>query len=308
MSAINKKTPHPIYVIGSINTDMVVKTDSLPQPGQTVLGGEFIMTAGGKGANQAVAASRLGGNVSMVGCVGLDVFGDEALTKLKSEKISCDFVSRDQATPSGVALISVDGAGENHIVVAPGANNCLEEQSVAAALIAAPPTSMILAQLETPLATVAHTLLLAKEKGCKVVLDPAPAQELPQKFFQDLYLITPNETEAEILTGIKVDGEETALAAAKVLLARGALNVAITMGKNGVLLANTSKSEIFLAPQTSALDTTAAGDCFNGAVAAALAQGNTLAYAVDFGCQCASISVTRMGAQESLPTLNEVSP
>ena len=300
-------TPQPIYVIGSINTDMVAMTDHLPTPGETVMGGEFMMTAGGKGANQAVAAARLDGDVTMVGRLGADIFGDQSVARLKAEKINCDFISRDSAAASGVALISVDGEGENHIVVAPGANNTLHIDTIDTALSSLPENAIVLMQLEIPIETVAHVISFAKDSNRKVILDPAPARELPENFLDGLFLITPNETEATHLSGIEVIDQNSAKAAAKKLLQTGVKNVAITMGTDGVLLASGDDNlELIASPTVNAVDTTAAGDCFNGALSVALANGLELEEGINKACHAASISVTRKGAQDSMPFSNEV--
>tara|TARA_B100000959_G_scaffold159166_1_gene166832 strand:- start:3512 stop:4435 length:924 start_codon:yes stop_codon:yes gene_type:complete len=301
------KTTQPIYVIGSINTDMVAMTDNLPTPGETVMGGEFIMTAGGKGANQAVAAARLGGDVTMVARLGTDIFGDQSVARLRAEEINCDFVSRDLKAASGVALISVDGKGENHIVVAPGANNTLHIDVIHEALSSLPENAIVLLQLEIPIETVAHVISSTKDSDRKVILDPAPARELPENFLDGLFLITPNETEATHLSGVKVFDQESAKEAAKKLLQTGAQNVAITMGADGVLLASGDENIQFIAsPTVNAVDTTAAGDCFNGALAVSIANGLSLEEGINKACQAASISVTRKGAQDSMPFSDEV--
>lgn len=300
-------TPQPIYVIGSINTDMVAMTDHLPTPGETVMGGEFMMTAGGKGANQAVAAARLDGDVTMVGRLGVDIFGDQSVARLEAEKINCDFISRDSAAASGVALISVDGEGENHIVVAPGANNTLHIDTIDTALSSLPENAIVLMQLEIPIETVAHVISFAKDSNRKVILDPAPARELPENFLDGLFLITPNETEATHLSGIEVIDQNSAKAAAKKLLQTGVQNVAITMGADGVLLASGDENlQLIASPTVNAVDTTAAGDCFNGALSVALANGLELEEGINKACHAASISVTRKGAQDSMPFSNEV--
>ena len=300
-------TSQPIYVIGSINTDMVAMTDHLPTPGETVMGGEFMMTAGGKGANQAVAAARLDGDVTMVGRLGVDIFGDQSVARLKAEKINCDFISRDSAAASGVALISVDGEGENHIVVAPGANNTLHIDTIDTALSSLPENAIVLMQLEIPIETVAHVISFAKDSNRKVILDPAPARELPENFLDGLFLITPNETEATHLSGIEVIDQNSAKAAAKKLLQTGVQNVAITMGADGVLLASGDENlQLIASPTVNAVDTTAAGDCFNGALSVALANGLELEEGINKACHAASISVTRKGAQDSMPFSNEV--
>lgn len=264
------------------------------------------MNSGGKGANQAVAAARLGAQVSLLGGLGQDLFGDDALAKLENENIACEYVSRSDSEPSGVALISVDSAGENQITVAPGANHCVTEQQVDFAFNSIASGSFILLQLEIPLPAVFRAIQLARAHSCNVILDPAPAQKLSKKMLQGVYLLTPNATEAETLTGIKIDSAESATSAAKLLLERGVQNIALTMGGQGVLLANSEGYKIIPAPTVTPVDTTAAGDCFNGALAAALAKQESLTDAIIFACRAASISVTRMGAQDSMPKLHEL--
>ncbi len=295
-----------VTVIGSINTDMVVKAERLPAPGQTVSGGEFFMNAGGKGGNQAVAAARLDAEVAMVANIGRDMFGDAGIQRLQQEGVGCDFVCRDDDQASGVALISVDEQGENHIVVAPGANDALTEGHIEQAFDSIPEASLVLMQLEIPLPSVARAILLAHEKGCRVILDPAPAVALPDEMLRGLYLLTPNESEAEILTGIAVNDETTAREAATALLGRGADRVAITLGKRGVYLAHEGRGELIPAVPVDAVDTTAAGDCFNGALAASLARGNELHEAAALACRAAAIAVTRRGAQDAMPHAHEL--
>ncbi len=303
---MTKPYSRSIIVIGSINTDMVVKTDVLPSPGQTLLGDNFMMSAGGKGANQAVAAARLGGRVTLVGNLGSDSFGDLALDRLQADKVNCSFISRDSSQASGVALISVDAKGENQIVVAPGANSTLDESLLSSPLSDLKKNSLVLLQLEIPLRSVSYAIEKAYVAGCDVILDPAPAQQLPQALLQRVFLITPNETEAESLTGIAINCLADAKRAANKLLGYGVANVALTMGKKGVLLANSERSELIKAPATQAIDTTAAGDCFNGALASALARNLSLKEATLFACKAAAISVTSHGAQDSMPTLRDV--
>ena len=299
---------NPIYIIGSINTDMVAMTKNLPAPGETVMGGEFMMTAGGKGANQAVSAARLGGEVTMVGRLGEDIFGDQSIERLKHEDINCDFIGRDSIAASGVALISVDDKGENHIVVAPGANNQLDKSKVKTALDSMPDNAIILLQLEIPLETVAHIIETIRGSSRRVILDPAPAPStaLPDNFLNGLYLITPNETEATKLSGIEVQDDRSAEAAARKLLATGVNNVAITMGAKGVVLVQQDGVKFIKSPKVTAIDSTAAGDCFNGALAVSIANDLSLEQSVERACRAASISVTRKGAQDSMPSMSEV--
>ncbi len=302
---MNSSVPK-IIVIGSINTDMVVKTDKLPQPGETVLGGDFFMSGGGKGANQAVAAARLGGRVCMVGCVGDDVFGSESIFRLQQEGIECNGIHRHPSDASGIALISVGPGGENQIVVAAGANAAVSKSQIDAALEAATEDCLVLLQLEIPLEIVTYAVTQARKKSCRVILDPAPALSLSRELLEDIYLLTPNQSEAHGLTGEHVDDTESAERAALSLLAQGVDNVALTLGSDGVLLARRQSIELIPASGVDALDTTAAGDCFCGAVAVALAQEKPLSEAVNFASRAAAISVTRMGAQSALPYANQI--
>lgn len=298
-----------VCVIGSSNTDMVIKADKLPAPGETILGGTFLMNPGGKGANQAVAAARLSvaeppdGTVpvTFVARVGNDVFGQQAREQFAREGIRTDFILTDADEPSGVALISVDRRGENSIMVASGANARLEPAHVVPALTAQPDTAVVLLQLETPLPTVTAAARQAAGRGMRVILNPAPAQPLAPELLRCLYVITPNETEAELLTGVRVTDETTAGQAARHLHQAGVPNVVITLGSRGAYLSTPDGATLVPAPPATAVDTTAAGDCFNGALAVAVAEGRALPGAVAFACRAASISVTRLGAQASMP-------
>lgn len=298
----------PIIVIGSSNTDMVVKAARLPRPGETVLGGSFLMTPGGKGANQAMAAQRLstGSQVVFVAKVGDDLFGDQALRGFEEEGVDTQFVFRDAHAPSGVALIGVDELGENAIMVAPGANANLSNEEVSLALEAIQEAEWMLLQLEIPMKTVEHSICEGAKRGLKVVLNPAPAAAIPEDLLQSLYLITPNETEAELLTGIAIIDTNTARKAAQILHKKGVENIIITLGARGAFLFNADTELLFLAPQVETVDTTAAGDVFNGALIVALSEQKTLPEAIVFACQAAALSVTRMGAQASIPQRAEV--
>lgn len=290
-----------ILVIGSSNTDMVVKTERFPQPGETILGGEFFMFPGGKGANQAVAAARLGGEVTFVCKVGDDIFGQQAVEGFTREGILTDFclTSTDQA--SGVALITVNAAGENEIVVASGANNELKPTDLDRAETAFAAADLILLQLETPIPTVEYAIAKGAKMAKKVILNPAPAQTISAATFPHLYLITPNETEAELLTGVRVEDLASAEQAADVLLAKGVQNVILTLGAKGAYFKNKDLREMVPAQKVQAVDTTAAGDVFNGALTVALAEGEDWLPAIRFAAKAAAISVTRMGAQASAP-------
>ena len=295
-----------IIVAGSANTDMVVKTKKLPLPGETILGGSFFMNAGGKGANQAVAAARLGGNVGLVAKLGNDIFGKQTIEGLKKEGINTDYIFIDEATPSGTALIIVNDEGENSIVVAPGANANLLPSDIDA-VNEMREAEIILTQLEIPMATVFALAQNAKANNQKLILNPAPAQPLDDKLLNGLFLITPNETEASLLTGIKVFDEKTASQAARVLLNKGIQNVIITLGRQGAYFQNDFIKLKEDAPEAQAVDTTAAGDTFNGALAVALTENMDWQQAVEFAVEAASISVTRLGAQSSIPYRNEIS-
>ena len=294
-----------IIVIGSSNTDMVVKTDELPLPGETKLGGIFFMNAGGKGANQAVAAARLGGSVTLVTKLGDDIFGRQTLEGLKKENINTNHVFFDESNPSGTALIIVNAAGENCIVVAPGANANLFPADIEKVENLHDAT-VILLQLEIPMDTINYVAKLAKVNKQKLILNPAPAQKLNDELLRGLYLITPNETEAFDLTGVQVKDETSASAAADVLLKKGVENVIITLGREGAFFQNDQLKIKVNAPVVEPLDTTAAGDTFNGAITVALTENMGWDKAIRFAVQAASISVTRMGAQSSVPYRKEI--
>ncbi len=295
-----------IVVLGSTNTDMVVKAARIPAPGETILGGRFLMNPGGKGANQAVAAARLGGDVAFIAKVGDDLFGREAKTLFAKEGICTDYVLTDRSEPSGVALIMVDAKGENCISVASGANAMLLPEDIEAARGEIEKAGTLLMQLETPVETVLCAAQWAAAKGVSVVLNPAPACQLPDALLKCLSMITPNETEAELLTGVKVSDEASAARAAKTLCAKGVKRVVITLGAKGAFVYSDGEGRIVPAVKVKAVDTTAAGDVFNGALAVALTEDRPLAVAVSFAVKAAAVSVTRMGAQASAPYRNEV--
>jgi len=295
-----------ITVIGSSNTDMVIKTSKLPQPGETILGGIFFMNPGGKGANQAVAAARLGGKVSFIAKTGDDVFGKQARQIFESENINTDYLVMDPGHPSGVALITVDAKGENCIVVAPGSNSYLSQGDIDLAREEILRSDIVLMQLEIPLETVVYAANIAYEAGKKVILNPAPAAQISDELISRLYLITPNETEAGLISGIPVTDIESAKLAARNLFDRGVKVVIITLGSKGAFLFTGEKAKLIPSPKVEAVDTTAAGDVFNGAIAVAISEGFELEKAVQFACDAAAISVTRMGAQSSAPYRKEI--
>jgi ribokinase len=295
-----------IIVIGSSNTDMVIKSKKLPAPGETILGGTFLMNPGGKGANQAVAAARLNGNVTFVAKTGNDVFGSEAKNLFDKEHIDTRFLISDDNNPSGVALINVDENGENSIVVASGSNGTLAAYDIHEDVFKTKPEDIFLMQLEIPVGTVEYVAQKAAGKGNRVILNPAPARKLSDDLLSCLFMIIPNETEAEILTGIKVTDAETAETAARKLYTKGVKNVVITMGGSGSFLFTPSHSKMISVVPVRAIDTTAAGDVFCGALTVALSEGKTTEEAVIFANKAAAISVTRMGAQASAPYRNEI--
>jgi len=299
-------TQNSIVVVGSTNTDMVIKTSRLPLPGETILGGDFLMNPGGKGANQAVAAARLDGKVTFVAKTGNDLFGSQAKRLFQEEKLNTDFLFSDPASPSGIALITVDNHAENCIVVAPGANEKLLKADIELAKEAILAAEILLMQLEIPLETVSYAAEMAFHAGKKVILNPAPAQQLPDKLLQMLYLITPNETELDVRTGLPVTNPKSAETAARQLLDKGVRVVVVTMGSLGALLVSPTLCQLIPSFAVKAVDTTAAGDCFNGALAVAIAEGSDLENAILFANKAASISVTRMGAQASAPYRTEV--
>ncbi len=296
----------PIYIIGSSNTDMVVKTERLPAPGETILGGTFLMNAGGKGANQAVAAARLGGNVTLVANVGNDLFGKQSILQFKQENINTNFISVDPAYPSGVALINVNAQGENCIAVAPGANGQLTPELLKTFFENIKSPAIAVIQLEIPITTVEYIVEKCKQWSIIVILNPAPAHVLSNEVLRNIFLITPNETEAELLTGIRITDNVSAQKAARIFHEIGVPNVVLTLGERGAYWSSPNGSGLVSVPVVSAMDTTAAGDCFNGALAVALAEERLLDDAVKFACKAASLSVTRMGAQSSMPTRKEV--
>ena len=295
-----------VVVVGSTNTDMVIKAARIPAPGETILGGRFLMNPGGKGANQAVAAARLGGEVVFIAKVGNDLFGREAKSLFAKEGICTDYVLTDLSEPSGVALIMVDAKGENCISVASGANAALVPDDILSARGDIESAGVLLMQLETPIETVLCAATWAAAKGVPVVLNPAPACKLPDALLKCLNMITPNESEAQLLTGIKVSDEASAAAAAAALCAKGVKRVVITMGAKGAFVYSDGMGSLVPAFKVKAVDTTAAGDVFNGALAVALIEDRPLAAAVSFAAKAASVSVTRMGAQSSAPHRNEL--
>jgi len=295
-----------IVVVGSCNTDMVVKSDRLPVPGETVLGGAFMMNPGGKGANQAVAIARMGGNVTFISKTGNDLFGRQSVEMYGDENIVTDYIFSDQHLPSGVALIMVDRNGENCIVVASGANGSLSPKDIEKARNVIENADILLMQLEVPMDTVEYAAKLAHEKGIKVVLNPAPAAFLSNELLKCLYAVIPNKTEAEMLSGIKVSDLETAKQAADIIAAKGVDKVVITLGSKGALIKDGDVYSFIPADKVEAVDTTAAGDTFCGAFCVGISEGLSIEDAVKMATKAAGITVTRAGAQASIPYRKEL--
>jgi ribokinase len=296
-----------ILVVGSSNTDMVIKANHLPSPGETILGGVFFMNAGGKGANQAVAAARLGGDVTFICKTGNDIFGQQALQLFKDEGINTSYMLSDPENPSGVALITVDKNAENCIVVASGANATLSAADLQNAKKIIEQAAIVLLQLEIPLTTVEYVAATASANENMVILNPAPACQLPESLFPHISVITPNQNEAELLSGIKVTDITSAKLAAAAIRDKGVKNVIVTLGQDGALVLSEGEYTHVPAHKVEAVDTTAAGDVFNGALAVALSENKNLVQATVFACKASAISVTRLGAQSSAPYRLEIS-
>ncbi|MGF6223167.1 ribokinase [Pseudomonas frederiksbergensis] len=298
--------PAKVVVIGSLNMDLVTRASRLPRGGETLIGESFATVSGGKGANQAVAAARLGAQVSMVGCVGNDAYGEALREALLAEQIDCQAVSTVEDS-SGVALIVVDDNSQNAIVIVAGANGALTPEVIDRFDAVLQAADVIICQLEVPDATVGHALKRGREQGKTVILNPAPASRpLPADWYAAIDYLIPNESEASALSGLPVDSLSTAETAAARLIAMGAGKVIITLGSQGSLFADGQRFEHFPAAKVKAVDTTAAGDTFVGGFAAALAAGKSEADAIRFGQVAAALSVTRAGAQPSIPTLSDV--
>jgi len=300
------RTATRILVVGSSNTDMVIRSHHLPKPGETVIGGTFTMNPGGKGANQAVAIARLRGHVSFICKTGSDMFGYQSQQLFKEEGIDTSHLFTDSNYPSGVALIMVDEQAENCITVASGANAQLMPSDLSNVGEAIDQADIILMQLEIPIETVTYVAEIATQKGKKVILNPAPAQPLPMDLFSHIHILTPNETEAEIITGIKIVDTGSAANAARQIASFGVEHVIITMGAKGAFIYSKGKEEMIPAYPVKAIDTTGAGDVFNGALAVALADGRKIKEAVQYACKASALSVTRPGAQSSAPYRDEV--
>jgi ribokinase len=297
---------NPVIVFGSINMDLVARVPRLPAPGETLLGRDFLTVPGGKGANQAVAIARLGISTTMVGRVGSDQFGAALLNGLKAAKIQTKDVLIDTSVSSGVALIAVDDRSENQIIVIAGANGNLNESDVARLIPHLSSATALLLQLEIPLATVKLAAQAAKKAGVTVILDPAPASEIPADLYPLIDIITPNSVEAEQLVGFAIESSSLTSEAASILQKRGVKTVILKLGAKGGFCATPEESFFFPAFGVEAIDTVAAGDAFNGGLAAALAEGHSIREAVTWGAATGALSTTKSGAQSSLPDRAQV--
>lgn len=297
---------YDVLVIGSANMDLVVSCSRFPEPGETAFAEDFGMYPGGKGANQAVACGRLGGRVALVARMGDDPFRTNLLSSLESNGVDPKFVMTDPHHSTGVALITVDSSGQNEILVVSGANMNLSPADIGEHTDLISNSSVLLLQLEIPSKTVEHAAAIAHAEGTTVILNPAPAAKLPESLYQHVDYLTPNETEAEQLTGIQVSDTAGAEKAAAWFFDKGVGAVIFTLGDRGALLVSPSTTRQFLAPSVTAVDTTAAGDAFNGALAAGLSDGASIEDCISFANTVAACSVTRPGAQPSMPDREEL--
>ena len=296
-----------VVVVGSLNMDLVTRTQRLPRPGETVFGQSFGTVHGGKGANQAVAASRLGARVAMVGCVGSDAYGVQLCEGLVADQVDCLAVRTVPGSASGVALITVDAKSQNTIVVVAGANGCLEPEDIKACDLVLQGADVLVCQLEVPMETVGCVLGRGRELDKIVILNPAPASgPLPRHWYDAIDYLIPNESEAWALSGVTVDSLESAELAARRLVEFGARKVIVTLGAKGALFVSAQRVAHFAAPKVEAVDATAAGDTFVGGFSAALAAGMDQDDAIRFAQVAAALSVTRAGAQPSIPSLRDV--
>lgn len=295
-----------LVVLGSVNADHVLQVPSFPRPGETLHGRNYQVIPGGKGANQAVAAARLKADIGFIACVGDDPFGVNIRESFKCDGINIGGVKMQADCPTGIAMIQVSDSGENSICISAEANAKLTAEAVEPELERIRQAEYLLMQLETPIDGIERAAQVAKEHDTKVILNPAPARELPESLLACIDIITPNETEAEVLTGVKVDDDASAKAAADVLHGKGIDTVMITLGAKGVYVSQNGEGHIVPGFRVEATDTTAAGDTFNGAFVTGLMESMPLESAIKFAHAAAAISVTRFGAQTSIPTREEV--
>ena len=302
---MNERNPK-VLVVGSFNMDLVVKAGRRPQTGETLMGEEFGMFIGGKGSNQAIAAARLGADVTMIGRLGTDLFGDTLMAAHAEESICTDYVIRDTEVGTGIASILIDTDGDNSIVLVPQANMRLTVEDIERASESITAADVLLLQLEVPIAASQRAAEIAKSNGATVVLNPAPAQELPDNFLAQVDILTPNEVETESLSGVEVSTAADAERAAKVLLDKGLSAVILTLGERGAVLLTPDLTRQVPAYTVEVVDTTAAGDAFCGALATGLARGENLVDAVAFANAAGALAVTVLGAAPSMPTAMQV--
>ncbi|HSQ89797.1 ribokinase [Romboutsia sp.] len=294
-----------ICVIGSLNMDLVVNVDEMPKKGQTLIGSQFKEVPGGKGANQAVAMARLNGNVSMIGKVGNDGFGQTLVNALKKDNVNTDYIKVEEG-PSGVALITVDKNAENSIVVAPGANFRVLREDIDKCIDGIKESDIVVVQLETPLDTIKYALQESKKLGKYTILNPAPAVKLDDDIIKNVDLLTPNETELEILSGLKIENEDDIIKAAEIMIQKGVKQLIVTLGSKGSLYIDKDNIKFKKSYKVDALDTTAAGDSYTGALAVAFSQDKDIEEAMDFASRVGALCVMKEGAQTSLPTIQDV--
>lgn len=295
-----------VVVVGSFNMDLVIKTERRPQKGETLIGEEFGMFIGGKGANQAIAASRLGADVTMIGRLGADLFGDTFFTEFDRENIDTSFVVRDAEVGTGVASPVIDADGDNSIIIVPRANMRLDVEDVERAASKIADADVLLLQLEVPIESSKRAAEIARANGVEIILNPAPACVLPDSFLGLIDILVPNEVETEFLTKVTVADDEGARLAAKVLFEKGISTIVLTLGNRGALLLTSQRSQLVPAYNVKVVDTTAAGDAFCGALATALASGDKIENAVAFANATGALAVTVLGAAPSMPTAEQV--
>lgn len=302
---MSKQNPK-VVVVGSFMMDLVIKAERRPQKGETLVGQEFGMFIGGKGSNQAIAAARLGADVTMIGRLGTDLFGDTFMSSLAEEKIDTRFIVRDAEVGTGVGTPVIDAAGDNSIIIVPRANMRLSVADVERAESAIAAADVLLLQLEVPIEASQRAAEIARSGGAKVILNPAPARELPDGFLAQVDILTPNEVETEFLSGVKVSDTAGAERAAKILLDKGVSAVILTLGDRGALLLTSDVTKLIPAYKVNVVDTTAAGDAFCGALATGLARGEKIEDAVAFANAAGALAVTVLGAAPSMPTAKQV--
>jgi ribokinase len=295
-----------VLVVGSSNLDLVVSTQRFPRTGETIFGNKFEMFPGGKGANQAVCASRLGCKTTFIGKMGNDEFKEKLSQIMVESEVDITNLFIDEKEHTGTALITVDGNGQNQIIVISGSNMKLSPEDIESKSLLFNDASVVLTQLEIPIETVLRVAQLAKENDALFILNPAPAVQLPARIFPLIDFITPNESELELISGVRITDDDSVEKAGKTLIEKGVKNVIVTLGERGSVLINSSCKKQFGVDKVKVVDSTAAGDAFNGALATSLADNHSIEEAIEFASKIASITVTRMGAQSSMPYLNEI--